>query len=362
LKRRPDIDALIQKHRQLDKTITASRGQFLSDWNCDNPLVEHLLGPELSNLIRRSGAADSYIYFDEEGALLDAICAFHAGADGLRLSPSNIVAGPGSSSFLAAFAVWLRRSGYTDVYCLPPLYHTLYLLLESLDITVTPVSTHHAYEEQFSIKLPDRHTVLLMCDPVWYAGKCVPEETIGKIAEWQRATKSLVFVDGSFQYMKWSGEIAEHTSDLAEELTFRLVCPAKTLAVPLFRFAYLIHPTTTHDDLTFLYESMIGGSSAADLAFAHRALDVMRSDTLSRVMPQCFSGIYRALAERQLIRTRVIPECGYFIFAVPLAYPAELVMMDQSYFEVVGYPEYGRINLMAARRIYGLAQPTTLLR
>jgi len=354
LKRRPDLDALVLKHRLLDNAIETNRDQFLSDWNCDNPLIEQLLGRELSSLIRGGRLRDSYIYFDEDESLLESIRNFHSQAEGLALSHNNIVAGPGSSSFLAAFAIWLRRCGYTDVYYIPPLYHTFYYLLESLDINVTPVATLHAYEAQYSMNLPSHHSVLLMCDPVWYAGRCVPMAQISTIADWQRATRSLVFVDGSFQYMKWSQERSERTAALDPELTFRLVCPAKALAVPFFRFAYLLHPSSTHDDLVFLYESTVGGASASDLAFARRALNVLTaSDSINRLMPDYFRSVYYALVERELIRTTIIPECGYFVFAIPQV-PSDLPLMDQSYFELQGYPGYGRINLMAARRIYGL--------
>ncbi|HEV7587216.1 MAG TPA: aminotransferase class I/II-fold pyridoxal phosphate-dependent enzyme, partial [Longimicrobium sp.] len=290
MKTRPDLDALIRRHRQLDNLMVGTnRKRFLSDWNCDNPLLDQVLGPELASLSHDGLSRESYIYFDTEESLLNSICSFHHQFEALSLSHSNVVAGPGSSSFLAAFAIWLRRSGYTEAYYIPPLYHTFYFLLESLDINLTPVSTLHAYEAEFSMNLPPRNTVLLMCDPVWYAGKAIPAAQVAAIADWQRATKSLVFVDGSFQYMKWSYARNEATAMLDPELTFRLVCPAKTLAVPFYRFAYLLHPSSTHPDLVFLYESMVGGASASDLAFAHRALKVLTGDgNLERVMPESF--------------------------------------------------------------------------
>lgn len=354
MKRRPDLDALIAKHRNLDRIVSGNRNQFISDWNCDNPLAEDLLGPDLVAIARHAPAADSYIYFDDDASLVERIRRFHAAAERLALEHDNILAGPGSSSFLAALAVWLRHCGYTDVYCIPPLYHTLYFLLECVDITVTPIATRHAYDEQFAMALPDRSTVLLFCDPVWYAGKPVSAKHIAAIAEWQRSTKSVVFVDGSFQYMKWSGETGEYTATLDPNLTFRLICPAKILAVPLFRFAYLLHPSDIHDDMMFLYESMVGGSSAADKAFAHRALQVMSDIRLARCMPDYFRTIYTELVARGFLETRVIPECGYFAFARPMSNPAPLTAMDQTFFEADGYPDHYRINLMAARRIYGI--------
>jgi hypothetical protein len=154
--------------------------------------------------------------------------------------------------------------------------------------------------------------------------------------------------------MKWGADRTEHTRALDPDLTFRLLCPAKTLAAPVYRFAYLLHPSSTHDEFMFLYESMIGGSSAADQAFARRALQVLRDDRLSRRTPEYFQRIFQQLVERNFIHTTVVPECGYFAFAVPIIRPAELILMDQSYFELDSYPNYCRINLMASRRIYAL--------
>jgi hypothetical protein len=154
--------------------------------------------------------------------------------------------------------------------------------------------------------------------------------------------------------MQWDGTKDERTAMLDPELTFRLICPAKTLAVPFFRFAYLLHPSDTHRDLLFLYESIVGGASASDLAFARRALQVLEDDSLNRTLTNFYMKIYDTLIQRGLIRTEITPKCGYFVFASPVDQPANLITMDGSYFELRGYPGYCRINLMAARRIYGL--------
>ncbi|HXA86465.1 MAG TPA: aminotransferase class I/II-fold pyridoxal phosphate-dependent enzyme [Candidatus Dormibacteraeota bacterium] len=354
MKRHPELAALVERHQQLETTLETRRSRFISDWNCDNPLIEPLLGAELLNLASNRQSTDSYIYFDEEPAVLDGITRFHLTREGIELSRTNVLAGPGSSSFLAAFSIWLRRSGYTEIYYQPPLYHNFHYLLESLDINVSPLTNKHIFEPGYTMKLPARRTVLLMCDPVWYAGKRVPKEQIAAIAEWQQATRSLVFIDGSFQYMQWDGIKDEKTAMLDPELTFRLICPAKTLAVPFFRFAYLLHPGETHQELMFLYESIVGGASASDLVFAQRALQVLNNDSLNRMLTDFYVKIYHALIGRDLIRTDIAPECGYFVFAVPTNRPANMVTMDGSYFELKGHTGYCRINLMAARRIYGL--------
>jgi len=361
MKRRPELEALIERHRLLDRLIEDQRTHFLSDWNCDNPFANELLGPQLSELAPTLSSSRGYIYFDEEQTVLREICLFHLIYERLQLSQANVVAGPGSSSFLAAFSLWLLRCGYTDIYYLPPLYHTFHFLLEAVDINVTPASVNQSFEADYTMNLPNHHTVLLMCDPVWYAGKSVPQKHIEMIADWQRATRSLVFVDGSFQYMKWNRIKGESTSLLDPELTFRLVCPTKALAIPHFRFAYLLHPAEAHHDLLFIYESIVGGASASDLAFAKRALQILKSDSTGYIMTDFFGEIFSDLVRRDLIRTGITPDCSYFTFAVPLVKPENLLVMDGSYFELKGYDHYCRINLMAARRIYrGLVRSSKL--
>jgi aspartate/methionine/tyrosine aminotransferase len=356
MKRCSEFSELLTKHRLLDQAIELNRNNFISDWNCDNPLLKNMIGPQLLDLISGRDSTGCYIYFDEEKSILESIQNLHLRREGLQLSRDNLVAGPGSSSFLAAFSLWLRQCGFSKVHYLPPIYHNFHFFLEMLDIEVTPLSAKHGFEVDYTIDFPSYKTVLLLCDPIWYAGKALPIEHVKKIADWQRATKSLVFVDGSFQYMKWDRGKSENTALFDPNLTFRLICPAKALAVPFFRFAYLLHPSSVHREFLFLYESIVGGSSASDLAFAHRALEILDSD-IAYALTDLFKNIFFALTERNLISTEVVPECGYFVFAVPGISLPNNVVMDQSYFELKGYPNYCRINLMAARRIYSLELP-----
>lgn len=349
---RSEIAALLDRHRQLDKLIDVERSRFVSDWNCINPLTDRLLSKELATLAMSRRDPDSYVYFDDDIELSDAISKFHRDQEELHLSQDNILAGPGPSSFIAAFSIWLRRKGVKQVHYLPPLYHTLHLLLASLDIDAIPIATEHAFDPKHSMALPSRQTILLLCDPIWFAGRCMTREQMMTIDAWQRRTRSLVFIDGSFQYMKWDRTRREHSATLDPELTFRLVSPGKALAVPTFRFAYLLHPADAHKDMVFLYESVVGGANATDREFAHRAMQVVSSDDTNHLMSDYFAGIYTDLLQRQIIQTRISPECGYFIFATLLKKPPGCILMDQSYFELSGYAGYSRINLMTARRMF----------
>jgi DNA-binding transcriptional MocR family regulator len=173
-----------------------------------------------------------------------------------------------------------------------------------------------------------------------------------RIAEWQRRTGSLVFIDGSFQFMQWDVTRRECTSTLEQELTFRLISPTKSLAIPFFRFAYLLHPSQFHDDFLFLYENIIGGANIADLAFARRSLEVLSSANSNRELTMLLKDTFDQLVQSRLIRTRITPDCGYFVFAEPQVELPGQVTMSEDYFELKNYPGYVRINLMIARHIF----------
>ncbi|MDQ5826705.1 MAG: hypothetical protein M3441_21195 [Chloroflexota bacterium] len=350
---------LIEKHRALDRIINVRRDHFLSDWNGGHPLLKRFLGPELLNIQSDASSCSRYIFFDEEHSVIEAIQRLHLIREALQLSPENILAGPGSSSFLTAMSHWLRQQGYAEVHYLPPLYYTFHFFLEALNIIPIAASKKHVFETGATLDLPPRQTVLILSDPVWFAGRRVPLEKINEIAEWQKLTKSLVLIDGSFQYMQWDGSRQEYTSLLDPELTFRLICPTKSLGVPFFRFAYLLHPSWAHDDFVFIYESVVGGATASDRAFAHRALEILSSDESKHALTEFFQATYARLIESDLIRTRVVPECGYLVFAIPMVQLPGQIVMDQEYFELTGYPDHVRINLMAAQQIYFEKRPQT---
>jgi aspartate/methionine/tyrosine aminotransferase len=349
---RSALREMIERHRLLDDALIDKRDGFVSDWNGSHPFVEQFLGTEIMTSKIPKSLLSRYIFFDEEHAVVDAICHLHLKLEGLRLSRKNIVAGPGSSSLLVALSLWVLQQGYSEVYYVPPLYYTLHYFLRMLGIRLRPVSGKHLFESNSIMHLPNRRGVLLLCDPIWYAGRRVPMKKIERIAEWQRKTRSLVLVDGAFQYMQWDGTRHENCALLDPELTFRLISPTKSLAVPCYRFAYVLHPSNCHDEFAFLYENLVGGASVSDLAFALRALDVLGSDESNRRLTTYLHSRYQRLVEEKIIQTSVLPDSGYFIFAVPTVRVPGQIAMDQEYFELKGYSGYVRMNLLTAVEIY----------
>ena len=202
------------------------------------------------------------------------------------------------------------------------------------------------FSSELDLRLPRHRTALLFCDPIWYAGRTVPVDVISQIAEWQKATGSFVIVDGSFQYMQWDRTRAELAATLDPELTFRLVSPAKSLAIPCFRFAYLLHPATIHEEFLFLYENLVGGSCITDLHFAARSLAVLRSQSSNLALTDYLRSRYDTLISSGYLETEIQPNSGYFVFGLPREHRPDEVYMDQEFFELQGYQNYGRINLL----------------
>lgn len=345
------ISELIERHYSLDKALIEGRHSFLSEWNGDHPFVDEFLGPMLAGILPEVKRGE-YIYLDERPAITQAAVEFHQKHESLDLSRANVLAGAGSSSLLAAFVLWLVKRAVRKVYYLPPIYHTLHFFFQLLGIEAIPVSRKQAFQLNFEMRLPEQSSILFLSDPIWYAGKRLPSETTTAIGQWQERTNSLVFIDGSFQYLNWSSNSREETAFLNKELTFRLICPTKALAVHSFRFSYLLHPSRFHTDLTFLYENLVGSVAGGNLAFGSRALQLLTTERRNRPLAEFLRETFEQLCMLGVLKTEIRPDCGYYVFAVPLKPVPNQVAMGQEYFELADYPDHVRVNLMAARRIY----------
>lgn len=341
--------AFIERHRALDGAVAADDGTFMSDWNGTHPFVRKFLrGLNLNRVSRRPLQMSRYAYFDDAHEITGGIQSFHRTTDNIVVDGNGVIAGPGSSSVLAAFALWLLQRGEHEVCYVPPLYFTFHYLLRILSIRVSPVSGKHPFEADALLRLPERKSVLLMTDPIWFAGRRMTASQIEQIAAWQTRTGSIVFIDGSFQYTQWDGTRVEYSAQLDPNLTFRLVCPTKALAIPAFRFAYLLLPPKHHADFLFLYESVLGSSNFTDLEFAKRALAVLSSPRSNRPLTEFFRDIHSGLLQERFIEPSITPDCGYFAFVLPTERLPGRVFMTQDHFELKRHPRHVRINLMVA--------------
>ena len=339
----PDLNSHYQK--LAFELNDGDKGHFLSGWQCDNPFIDELLAAVRS--LTASIDYRRYAYFDDDEGLVDAIKDLHKGLD--SRAPEQVLCGSGATALLFAFATYLRRRNVTSVYYVPPMYFTLHAALDRYGIKAIPVSAAQPYEPSFSLDLPtEQGAVLILTDPIWYAGKSVPLDAIVEIAAWQERTESVIFVDGSLQYMSWNGGACEHTALLDPAATFRLVCPSKQLSIHGYRFAYVLGPSLSNDDLAWTYANINGPASADSIAFAHLAIPAIARGDIRRQTAAFVSERHQRLRERKIIESTIAPDCGYFVFEkVNAPLPPQYTIVDGRYFEQANYPGYMKVNLLS---------------
>lgn len=320
-------------------------GTSISGYQCVNPFVKELIAA----VRRRAGSVDfrRYTYIDADEALAERVSVFHGERDGVK--PQAIICGSGASSQLFGFATYLRDKGVQKVFYVPPLYFTLRVALDRYDIRAVPVAEVHPYEPHFRLQLPpENDCCLLLTDPVWYAGTSFPADAMEAIVTWQRRTRSLVFIDGSLQYMNWEGRSPEASSALEPSLSIRLVCPTKQLAIHGYRFSYLIAPKREERALAWSCATIAGSASAESVAFAYEAMAALDSGTVPRHLVKVAADRHRFLRNSGRIESTITPECGYFVFErICVRLPHGHVLADGRYFEQERYRGYYKINLLS---------------
>ena len=265
------------------------------------------------------------------------------------LPPQSVLCGCGTTSLLSTFAAYLQSIGVTTVYFIPPLYITLQTGLERFGIQSIPVSEKQPYEAGFAMELPsEKNCVLLLTDPVWYAGMAITKQAVSDISDWQKTTQSLVFVDGSLQYMPWSGPRFEESSTLDPNLTIRLVCPSKQLGIHGYRFSYLLVPSLRLRGLAWTYTNIFGPAPVDSVAFGHEAILAIKNGDIPAKLMWMASCRYNHMITGGDIETSLLPHCGYFVFAkIVRPLPADYLKVDGSYFAQDAYPDNIKLNLLS---------------
>lgn len=318
---------------------------FISDYHGGHPFVDDYLGSLATSPLAGLGDVTRYAAIDEDWRLRTKIALFHHRYDGADYSWNQVLAGAGSSMLLGTFCTWLMLAGYSQVHYLPPVYYKFAYLFKQYNIEPVPVSDLHAFQSNFELRLPKRRTLLVLSDPIWYAGRKLPCEVLDAIRAWQLDTGSLVFVDGTFQYMQWDGTPAEVSAQLPPDQTLRMVCPTKFLSLHGYRCAWLLVPEQLRDKLAELHLNLHGEASLADRLFSHRACDVMLEGGNHKLLHYVQRN-YQRLLDKGAVDGNFDVETGYFLFARPRTPRVCFLSMGQDFFELSGYPDHVRINLL----------------
>jgi histidinol-phosphate/aromatic aminotransferase/cobyric acid decarboxylase-like protein len=321
------------------------KGNFLSGWQCRNPYHAELFRA----VKQRSEFIDygRYTYFDDDTELPNLIKVLHERLDGRM--PQHVFCGSGSTSLLFGFATFLQKRGVRTVYFIPPMYFTLHLAFDRLGIRTIPVANLQPFEPGFTLSLPlDSGSVLMVLDPVWYAGMPLPMDVIEQIGEWQRSTHSYVFVDGSLQYLSWNATNVETSARLDPSLTFRLVCPSKQLCAHGYRFSYVLVPLVHKQEFAWVYTNIYGPVNADSIAFAHEAILAIMDGDIPRRTMALVSFRHNLLRRRGIIQSPLTPSSGYFVFEkINTPLPADYIRVDGRYFDQPRYPDHTKLNLLS---------------
>lgn len=321
------------------------QGDFLSGWQCVNPLAV-----EFTKRVKARSATLNharYAYFDERSDLVLAILEHHRLVD--TKAPEAAVLGSGTTALLTAFVAFLGELGVRRVFAVDPLFLALQLALRRFRIDLEVSSELQPFERGFTLNLPqERGAVLLLTDPIWYTGLAIPEDTILAIRDWQEEYDGLVFVDGSLQYMSWGGENAERTSCLDPQRTFRLVCPAKQLAIHGYRFSYILLPAKWEQSFSWIYTNTIGPASVDSIAFGLEAVSAIRDSTLPKRVASIASSRHQFLRQERRITAEWNPDRGYFVFEKILkSLPSDTLLLGPEYFGLDGHEGFAKINLLS---------------
>jgi len=321
------------------------KGNFLSGWQCDSPYNSELFRAVKERAERLNYG--KYTYFDDELELSAKISKLHKEFDGIE--PQYIFCGSGSTSLLFGIAAYLRKKKIQKVYFIPPMYFTLQIAFDSFSIQTISVSASQPFEKDFKLNLPkEENSVLVLIDPIWYAGFPISESVIEEIGNWQQKFKSFVVVDGSLQYMSWDHSLHEPTAHLDPSFTFRLICPAKQLASHGYRFSYVLLPISQKQDFAWTYTNINGSANADSIAFGHEAVAAILDRTIPNNLMSLVAMRHSLLRSSGAIESVITPTCGYFVFEkINYSLPDDYIKVDGKYFDQNNFPSYTKINLLS---------------
>ncbi len=300
---------------EVDKAYDASGIIFLSEWFFDEKVHEYT-GIEEDFFSFPFETPTQYYFPDSYQQLNKDIESFHKESEDYHEEGEEIFITEGSTPMIASLVIFAKSLGFDRIYSVSPLYFNIFKVAELVDIPISPVNSTLTHDNS-EINLPEKKVFLIITDPIWSIGRHQSKEVYEKLAEWQRRTESLIFVDGSFSYTDWySKEKREPERVLDPSLTFRLICPTKALGLNGLRFSYLLCPEKFKKELSRITCSTIGSSSY----FSHKSRPAMFAKMIeNEINPIGAFSRDRFLQLKELFDRNNIdyidPTCGFFMFA-----------------------------------------------
>lgn len=326
---------------------------YLSDFFIDSEINKY------SNLNKhtfkiREEIPRQYI-FPDTSELISMIKKFHI-AQGLPKSSFKVFETEGSTPMITTIILFARELGFKKIYSISPLYFNIHRICNALDMKIIPCNNDLTYEEGYSLKLPEKKSFLFITDPIWAIGRHHSKSLLEKLRKWQDKTKSLIFVDSSFDYTDWPGTQNSNLIKILNKCyTFRLICPTKVLGLHGVRFSYLLCPNKYFDELNTLSYSSIGPTGYFYKNLRKKIFKKMissKTSPIATLASKRYNLIKKVLIEKDI--PFIIPNCGVYLFAkiVPS------IRKNKYYFWLhqIGvdipfkkYSKYTKINLVMKR-------------
>jgi len=348
---------ILDLHRELDQRYrTEKRKAFVSGWQTAHPFSATYLPPHALRVTEERMLRYSFLSDDSE--LQEKIVAFHKGRGEGGYDPVQAFASAGSSPLILAQFLLLKARGMREAYFIPPIYYTYYYFAKNLGIRLKPATSHSLHQDGLHLQLPRTSTALFITDPIWIMGARVDAAYWKTIRCWQFETNSLVFVDGTFQYFGWegNGSCPEASANLDRELTFRLVCPTKSLALHGARLAYLLLPKAFREDIRYACSNTIGATSAFESVCAHQLLEVLTSPSSNSALIEYVKERYATLrASGAFSDVASEPNSTYYVLVrLNPEIEEHCLCMHQRFFGLTEFDGFVRYNLLGP---YSFSRP-----
>jgi aspartate/methionine/tyrosine aminotransferase len=336
-------------HRELDELLgRGSTPQFTSGYRTVHPYIGRYTAWGSNGSVVGSALGD-YRFPNDQNELMETIREFHRTVDGVDYSPDEILVSSGSSPLIMTLMLWMQSRSVKRLHYLRSLYHSFYHFADLLGLEFVPLGDEPCWTMDADLVLPTSASTLVLTDPIWFAGRTVSRRAIKTIAEWQRATGSIVVVDGTFQYLNWKGTF-ERSSRLCRRQTLRLVSPTKALGLHGIRFAYLLGPADLLAELRWTCDTVSGAGSSSDLFAATSMMKVLVAPTGNQALREYIARRYLDLRSSGILSDVVVePDCCYYVFG-RLAVTPEMdrgPKMGSAYFDLSGFSGMKRINLLS---------------
>ncbi len=343
----------------VDECFDKKKINFLSEWFFDKKIHKYA-SFDKNNFKIGPTIPLQYTFPDTNRKLNESIENFHI-KEGLPRGSFTVFISEGSTPMIAAMVLFAKKIGFDKIHSLFPLYFTIHKMCDVVGINILPCNDDFPLSSNISLNLPKRKSFLFITDPIWSIGRHYSEEVFNRLAKWQKETGSIIFVDNSFSYMDWNTLIKREPSvALRPDLTFRLVCPTKSLCLHGLRFSYLLCPKKFSKEVARISIANTGSSCY----FGH----LQREMVFKKMIEKKPNPIGLFASERYKVLKKVfsknkikhiVPNCGFFMFA-DLDFVLKKKKARHKYYwlnnealDVLNpkYKGYAKINLIAREKI-----------